>query len=300
MNTPPLKAIQYFCAAARHLSFKDAAEQLAVTPGAVSQQIKVLEAWFGVKLFKRGTRSISLTAYGNAYYKRIEPLLQELIGVSHSMKQYSPSAPLKIALPPLFSLLWLSPRLPDFLNRHPDISLRSLASRLPADLTEDGPELAVRYMAEPVPELSCIELARLELTPVCSENYLAQHPAIIDGDYSGCTLIHDILHPEWHQFYDRMSLDPIDLRTLHFDQTQMALDAVKQDLGIALFDQLVLAQVVNAEQLVPLASQPIPAHRNLYLVHRRERPLSNQAEAFTHWLCNQFEPNCTQLTQPQK
>ncbi|MBY4677008.1 LysR substrate-binding domain-containing protein [Marinobacterium arenosum] len=285
MDMPPLKAVQYFCIAAQCLSFKQAAERLSVTPGAISQQIRTLEAWLGVQLFERGTRSIALTALGNSYFKRISPMMQELVGVTHSMKQLSRVRTVKLALPPAFGVRWFSPRLPGLLAAQPELDLRTHASSLPVKLGRDSFELAIRYLVAPDPKLECVPLQKLWLTPVCSPDYqqrMQSEPA------QRHTLIHDILHPDWHLFYDLLQIDPRQCRTLHFDQCLMALDAIEQGLGIALCDQLLVADALAAGKLVRLLDQPQPAQRRLYLVHSRETPLSRPAAELKQWLLAQF------------
>lgn len=299
IKAPPLKAIQYFCVAAQYLSFKDAANQLSVTPGAVSQQVRVLEVWLGGRLFERGTRSVALTTLGQTYFNRVNPLMQEVIGVTHSVQQLTYSRPLKLATTQSFAARWLGPHLGEFLQQGEAVSndslsrnnfsnnktdLRIVSSSQIEELADDGSELAIRYLPRPDPTLSCHLLKELQLRPVCSPEYLQRFPNIAQGDLSGCTLVHDILHPDWHQFYKLFELDHRPLSALHFDHAQLALDAAERSLGIALSDQLLSEQSFAAGRLVAFSDFVVPAHRHLYLVHSNKVPLSDAAERLKTWL----------------
>ncbi|MBB1488604.1 LysR substrate-binding domain-containing protein [Oceanospirillum sediminis] len=284
MQSPPLKAIQYFCIAAQHMSFKEAARQLSVTPGAVSQQVRILESWLGGSLFNRGTRMISLTPLGSTYFNRVNPLLQELIGVTHSMQMLSFSRSLKLSLTQSFSALWLNSNLKEFIQQHPLIDLRIHTSSYLINFADDGSELAIRYLAAPDPSLSCYLLQSLRLFPVCSMDYLEQFPGIRQGDFSDCTLIHDILHPDWHRFYPEMQLDNFNLRALHFDQAQLALSCAENGLGITLADQILARDALAKQRLVRVGTHSLPAHRHLYLAYSARAPLSPQAELLKNWL----------------
>ncbi|WP_051227320.1 LysR substrate-binding domain-containing protein [Oceanospirillum beijerinckii] len=324
IKAPPLKAIQYFCVAAQHLSFKEAANQLSVTPGAVSQQVRVLEAWLGGRLFERATRSITLTTLGQTYFNRVNPLMQETIGVTHSVQQLTYSRTLKLATTQSFAARWLGAHLKEFLQQDSDqigagdfgkqavgkkdldgidaekkvaspsqqpstqnqrkMDLRIVSSSHIEDLADDGSELAIRYLPQPDPTLSCHRLKELELRPVCSPEYLERFPGVLHGDLTGCTLVHDILHPDWHRFYPLFKMDHRLLSALHFDHAQLALDAAERSLGIALADQLLAEQSLDSGHLISFSRFMIPAHRHLYLVHSNRVPLSEPAERIKRWL----------------
>lgn len=288
MNTPPLKAILYFCTAARTLSLKAAAEQLAVTPGAVSQQIKVLEEWLGSPVFERGTRQITLTTLGNSYFKRIDPPLSELMGVSRSVQRLSQSRTLQLAVPPVIATRLIGPLLPDFFALYPNTDLRIQASSLVTDLAKDGTGIALRYLHTPDPDMDCTLLAKLTIAPTCSPDYLTRHPQMAAGNLHGCTLIHELLHPEWHRFSGLVKMDKRPGQALHFDHTHLAIQSAVQGLGIALLDTYLIQEELTQQQLVRLSEVEIPAHRHLYLVHSKELPLSPTAQAFKQWLLEQL------------
>ncbi|EPC03084.1 hypothetical protein L861_22505 [Litchfieldella anticariensis FP35 = DSM 16096] len=288
MSQPPLKAIQCFCLAAQHLSFKKAAEEIAVTSGAISQQIKGLENWLGMTLFERRARSIMLTEAGNAYYRRIAPLMDELVGVSYSMQQVDRLKVVRLSLPPAFALLFLGPALPAFRAHHPDIELQLHASPMLHALEEAGNDLAIRYLPQADDQLDCTLLVRLEIFPVCSPAYLAAHPDLAHGCLHGTTLINDILHQDWHRLTQTYNLALADTQRLHVDQAMLAQQSAENGLGIALGDSLLSRQALESGRLVVPFEARLPARRHLYLAHARKPLLSPAACTVKRWLVETF------------
>ncbi len=289
MSQPPLKAIQCFCLAAQHLSFKKAADEASVTAGAISQQIKILENWLGLVLFERRARSIALTEAGNAYYRRMAPLMDELVGVSQSMQQVDRLRVVRLALPPAFALMRLGPALPAFCSQHPDIELRLSASPLLYSLQEVGNDLAIRYLPQADERYDTTLLARLTVLPLCSPIYLADHPALAEGKLHGVTLIHDILHQDWYRLAQRYGLALGGTRHLHVDQALLTHQAAESDLGIALGDSLLSREALEQGRLVIPFEASLPARRHLFLVHSRRLPLSPAAGIVKRWLLDTFQ-----------
>lgn len=288
MNLLPMKAMQYFCVAARTLSFKDAAQQLSVTPGAVSQQIKALELWLGFQLFERETRALRLTPAGNTYYKRVTPHIQELLGISHSMRHGSATRPLYIALPPSFEVVCFAPRLKRLMELFPKLELRTKTSQLPVTLKDDGTEIAIRYLPTPDPELNCTKLASLHLQPLCSPEFLQQNPQILTGSFEGVTLIHNILHPDWHLFYLPLGINPATVRNFHCEQSLTAIDVARAGGGITLVDNVMGHAFIESGQLVRFCDYNVKASRDLYLVHSKHTHLSRQVCEVKEWLIESF------------
>lgn len=278
MAQPPLRAVHGFCLTAQHLSIKRAAEELAVTPGAVSQQIRILEAWLGFSLFERRARSIALTEWGYSYYRRMAPLMEELVGVSQSMRQHDRLKAVHLSAPPGFALRCLGPRLDDFRQQHPDIELHLNASAKLQTLPDSGQHLAIRYLPAEDYRLSCTPLASLTLTPVCSFNYRERFPCLEGSAWQGVTLIHDQLHQDWQHWLQRAGVSHNQTRHLHVDQATLSLQAAENGLGIALSDNLLTRDAIDAGDLVIANATQFPAFRRLYLVHPRSTPLSTAAD----------------------
>lgn len=288
MSQPPLKALHYFCVAARHLSFKVAADELFVTPGAISQQVKYLESWLGIPLFVRNARQVALTEAGSTFYRRVWPLMSELLGVSLSMQRINRSRTVRITLPPAFAMIRFGPQLAHFRRNHPDIELQLHASSLLSSLDGADHDLAIRYLPEADLQYDCTQLATLEVMAACSPNYLEQYPGLTANDLTGCTLIHDHLHQDWQRLISHADLKAGHVENLYFDHATLAQQAAESDLGVWLTDRMLSGPRLDDGRLVPLFGITIPARRHLFLVHNRNSALSASATAAKHWILRQF------------
>src|SRR3974390_880130 len=141
---PPLNALRAFEAAARHLSLTRAAQELNVTPGALSHQIRGLETYLGLTLFERGVRSIALTAAGRQLFPGLQAGFVHMRDALASLNQMNGARVLVISTPPGFTSKWLAPRLYRFSNAHPDIDVRVSSSIKHANFSTDGVDAAVR------------------------------------------------------------------------------------------------------------------------------------------------------------
>lgn len=288
MSQPPLKALHYFCSAARHASFKRAADELAITPGAVSQQIKYLERWLGLHLFVRNARQVELTEAGSTFYRRINPLLVELLDVSLSMQHINRSRTVRITLPPSFAMICFGPQLAEFRRDHPDIELQVHASSMLSPLDGSDHDLAIRFLPEADPRLDCTCLARLEVFAACSPAYLQRYPGLCDGDLDDCTLIQDHLHQDWRRIVERAGLRGRPRDQLSFDQATLSQQAALGGLGIWLTDRILSGPSLASGQLTALFETSLPARRHLFLAHSRNASLSSAVTAVKQWLLMRF------------
>jgi len=189
VRLPPLNALRAFAAAARHLSFTRAAEDLHVTQAAVSHQIKTLEDTLGVPLFRRGTRSIHLTEAGQRYAHRVREAFQILQQATEALQDQNEAGRLTVSTMTSFAARWLIPRLGDFLSAHPEIELRLETSPIPVDLLAGEADVAVRLGPGPYEDLHAEVLLRDEVFPVCAPSLLTgPHPLNKPED-----LVHHVL-----------------------------------------------------------------------------------------------------------
>lgn len=303
MDTAPIKAIHYFCVAARHMSFKAAAEELSITPGAVSQQVRILERWLGGALFERGTRVIRLTRLGEDYFKRVDHQLNELLGVSHSISRQSGRRQVKLALPPGFAQQCFAPRLAAFFRRYPQLELQTNVSVLPEALSGENNELAVRHLSTPTAGLVCEKLQDVCLMPVCSAEYLASHPRLqaklqqaAEREYSAepvtasadCCLIYNQQQPDWHKVYPLLRINPDLERAYHCNTSVNVLDAVRHHVGIGLLENALIDREIASGELTGLLTEPLPASRHMYVVHSDKVLLSDEALTVKEWLLETF------------
>ena len=295
MEAAPIKAIHYFCVAARHMSFKAAAEELSITPGAVSQQVKILEDWLGAALFERGTRVIRLTRMGEDYFKRVDHQLNELLGVSHSISRQSRRRQVKLALPPGFAQQCFAPRLAAFFQRYPQLELQTNVSVLPEAFSGENNELAVRHLNTPSQGLVCEKLQDISVMPVCSAEYLNQHPGLADGwlqsDAAACCLIYNQQQPDWHKVYPLLGINPDKMRAYYCNISASALDAVRCHVGIGLLETSLLEDLLASGELVGLLPEALLASRHMYVVHSDKVMLSDEALITKQWLIDTFGQN---------
>ena len=193
---PPLSSLRSFEAVARQLSFSKAAAELHVTPGAVSQQIRTLEARLGTKLFERTKRSVALTEAATRLLPDVQAGLEMLSRAIGGRSACSGERSLTISAAPSFASKWLLPRLASFYEAYPDIELRVLATVALADFKGDGVDLAIRLGRGSYPGLEAEPLFAEALTPLCSPALLKRKGALKQpDDLRKYRLIHDTSIP---------------------------------------------------------------------------------------------------------
>src|SRR5258708_21731273 len=175
---PPLNALRAFEAAARHLSLTKAAQELNVSPGAVSHQIRALEALLGIELFERRVRAIALTPAAKMLYPGLQNGFLEIEEAVESVRHVANERVLVVSTPPGLTAKWLAARLYRFASGHPVIEVRISSSLANANFTTDGVDVAVRHLAVRPgndPALLIERLVELSLVPVCSPRLYEQH-----------------------------------------------------------------------------------------------------------------------------
>ena len=298
---PPLNALRAFEAAGRHLSFTKAAAELNVTPAAVSHQIRALEAWLGVPLFRRMTRALRLTEAGRAALPELSHGFDSLLQAVETMRAHGDSGVLTISVSPSFGAMWLVPRLEGFRRLHPDIEIRIDGTDRLADLTRQDADVAIRYGPGGYPDLQVDRLFGQANTPVCS-------PALRDGtpplkrpeDLRHHTLLHiDWKDAEaswrmWLLAAGRRDIDPT--RGPRFTQESMAVEAARNGQGVALVGDMLVADELAAGRLVrpfdPDLSTPLTFA--YYLVSAKERAAQPKIAAFRDWLLTEARTSRTE------
>ncbi|SDN41977.1 LysR family transcriptional regulator, glycine cleavage system transcriptional activator [Ensifer sp. YR511] len=170
-HLPSLRAIQTFEAAARHLSFTQAADELHVTPGAISRQIRALEDLFGQPLFERIHRGVNLTSFGIKYFNGISHHFSELRKLTEATIPQETSASLHILCSQTFAIRWLMPRLPDFHRRYPQFDVTLTTSSKPLDFATCNADVAIRLGQGDWKDTISYPLVTMPLMPVCSPSY---------------------------------------------------------------------------------------------------------------------------------
>ncbi|WP_142848331.1 transcriptional regulator GcvA [Telmatospirillum sp. J64-1] len=241
---PPLNALRIFESAGRHESFAKAAEELHLTPSAISHQIRTLEEHLGVALFQRGRRGLTLTEAGRAYLRTVRSAFQQIAEATLKLQGESEIETLTLGAVTSFANVWLAPRLGSFVKSHPSIDLRVTSQVRPADF-DHGLDAAILYGAGDWPALQADELLRVSIAPLCSPALLkGEHPLEKPEDLRFHTLIHnDNKLLSWSAWLQANGVDGVaSHRGPRFDRSTLALDAAAQGLGVALDDTDLLAR----------------------------------------------------------
>lgn len=284
---PPLAALRAFESAARHLSFKKAAEELHVTPAAVSLQIKTLESYLGVSLFLRLTRALELTSHGEAMLPKVREGFDCLAAAVEVTRRRCGSI-LAVTAPPSFAARWLLPRLPRFSAAHPDVDVRLSSSPTTVDrrgvstvLDEamvdprDGNSgMAIRYGTGNYPGYRVELIFTADCVPVCSPALLRDGTALTTpDDLRHCTLIHDETiddeerRPNWSEWLKLAGVSGIDGRKgPHFSNAVLAVEAALEGQGVALALRPLVEADVAAGRLVMPFDISVPSPYAYFLV----------------------------------
>lgn len=281
---PPLSSMRLFEAAGRHLSFKSAAEDLNITPSAISHGVQALEEWLGVELFIRGNRSLTLTEAGEAYLPRVQAALDMLARATEAVPGRKPTGRVAVSVPPTFGMRWLLPRLQRFNERHPSIEVTVDTSHRRVEFSRDGIDIAIRMGTGEWPGLLSTCLVREKLVPVCSPRLAARiHSA---ADLHKTALLHVTRASEdWAAWGALAGVDvAYTSGGLRFDTIQMALEAAVNGLGVALGRLPLIEQDLEAKRLVQVLGPPRFCSTGYWLVMQRETILRPEVTAFRNWI----------------
>lgn len=197
MRLPPLIAVRFFEATARHASVRRAAEELHVTPGAVSQQVRKLEAFLGCALFERQPRGLALTAAGRDYQAACAEGLAVIGHATSRIASTNRRHAVLVSCTPGFAVQWLVPRLHGFLELHPDMDVHVGSTNRAVDLAAEGVHFAVRHGQGVYPGLKSEVLVADDLVPVCSPRLLAPRKTARVADITSTRLLHDEHRGDW-------------------------------------------------------------------------------------------------------
>ncbi len=288
--------LQVFACAARHLSFTRCAEELHVTPGAISQQMRQLEERLGFALFHRVARGLELTAEGqrlaivaNEVHSRIDDELRLL----HSGRI---GGVFKLRCIPSFLSKWLMPRLPQLERAFPDIQLRIIAEDSSGSLRDDDFDLAIDLNDGSYPGLMTTSLLEEELFPVCSPALQAGKPPLdTPSQLVHYPLLHDITawrgsyeYAEWEFYLNAIGAAGIDVRRGHtFNRNHLTIEAAIMGMGVAIARKALITNELEEGSLIIPFGHPIAARKKYVLVYR-EGALQTPARRAVHdWLVEQ-------------
>lgn len=283
---PPLNAVRTFEAAARHVSFTHAAEELLVTHGAVSRQVALLEEWFGVKLFRRAPSQLSLTPAGQVYFREVTAILDRLALASMDMQQHLAPAVLRVNAPPTFTMRWLLGRISTFQRKRPDVELRLTTSLGQVNAKDLSSDIAIRGEQPAMPGWQSIHFMTELIAPVCHSDLLERGQLKTPDDLIKHTLITYLTEPyDWRQWLLSAGGEMSSNQTmLRFEQMYFALQATQERMGVGLYPLfLVIDDLVENKLCLPFG--PLGLRKRSYSALFRDDVKDwNAISDFCAWL----------------
>ncbi len=293
-HIPGLQSLKAFDAAARHLSFTKAAQELNVTPAAVSHQIKELEEATGVSLFQRTSRHMQLTRHGELLRPAVADALEGLTRALQRIRQSENPTQVRVTASPSIAAKWLVPRIDRFLDSVPGADVRIDVSSSVLDFDRDDVDVAIRFGDGNYPGLEVDKLFHDVLFPVCSPAVLTRRKPIREPrDLLQHTLIHleyeaqGAVWPNWRMWMLAAGVkDFNDTRGLHFSQTSLAIQAAIDGHGVALGDSTLVGDDLASGRLVKPFELSLrsPAQFAYHLITRRDTSGRPMTRAFRNWI----------------
>ena len=295
-NFPPLNSLRAFEATARHLSFQNAAEELSVTPGAISQQIKKLEDILQTPLFHRNNRAVTLTKAGRVLQPDLSRGFESLDDAVQQLKQSAEHQHITVSMTPSFAAKWLVPRLEKWTAQQPNVDVRISASLGLANFGPDGVDLGVRFGSGNYDGLTSALLLKESFVVVCS-------PIFIDGSTQIKTLedLHDhtLIHvsgpqgtpgTDWQEWLKSAGVDGIDTsRGLVFDDTAVAILAAIGGQGVLLSRRALVEDDIAAGRLALPFDLDLPLEFAWRIVAPEGKLKRPEVNAFRDWLLSEAQ-----------
>ena len=292
-HVPSPKALLAFEAAARHLSFTNAAEELHVTQVAVSYQVRKVEDALGVQLFERQHRGIALTPAGEWFYRAVSNGMGHIAEAAYQIRRYHGDSAVTVAANNAVSFYWLRPRVTAFQRQHPEVELRVLAGdRDDIELAEHGVDVAIRHGTGQWPGYRAEHLFEEVAFPVCAPSYAERHGPFNDPrDLLEATLLQlDPLSPDWvtwHKWFLAQGVDvpkdevPV---AINFNSYPILLEAAIEAQGVALGGGFIIDPLLEDRKLIRLDETDHRTGSSYYLVTPDDVVQSESVRAFCAWL----------------
>lgn len=291
MRLPSLKFLKTFQVAATRQSFKAAAEELCITPSAVSHQIRGLEEQLGVPLFERGPSSLTLTEAGMSYLQHMETVFSRLEAVTEQLRIRYGRAVVRLHIPPFFATEMLLPRLPSFLEVRPDtdIHINTVAAPLQSHPPDADLSIVVGTAPEEGRDLDCHKLFSQSFVPACSPSLLQRQPIDSVQDLNQHTLIiHEARRDGWQRWAQSLGIDLRPKKIVRFDSMNTAAEAAEHGVGVALVSTRLGNERFAQGTLVKLFDRELSTGESYFLILRREDAVRPDIKALTQWLIEEF------------
>jgi len=287
----PLNALRVFDAAARHLSFTKAADELAVTPAAVGQHIRALEDLLGVILFKRLGRNLALTPEAERALPPLRDGFLKFEEAVRTLQAAQTSKSLTISVPPSFAAKWLVPRIERFVEAHSDMQVRIFAAMQLVDFNQENIDLAIRFGRGDYPDLVSEKLLDEHVFPACAPSLLERYAINSAADLVNLPLIHDESAdvddgcPNWAMWLKAAGVDhPDPERGIHFNQSSLAIEAATAGKGVVLAKAAIAAADIDAGRLVRLFDHAHAVEFGYHLVAPEPQWRQKKVQTFINWV----------------
>ncbi|AXA68785.1 MULTISPECIES: LysR substrate-binding domain-containing protein [Pseudomonas] len=299
LNAQTQAWLQVFVCAARHLSFTRCAEELHVTPGAISQQMRQLEERLGFKLFHRVARGLELTAEG----QRLATTLNQAYGlIDAELRRLNAGqfgGVVRLRSIPSFLGKWLTPRLPRLQARFPDLQLRLVAEDSSWSLREGEFDLAIDLNDGSYPGLASTPLMDEEIFPVCAPSLLVGRPPLErPEDLEFYPLLHDITawrgsyeYAEWEFYLASIGAPALDVRRGHtFNRNHLTIEAAIAGMGVAIARRaLITDELARGVLVVPPFGRSVPAQKRYMLLYAQGALADPRLRALHDWLVQEVD-----------
>ncbi len=291
---PPLNALKAAEAAGRLMSFTRAADELHVTPGAISRQVKLLEDFLGVPLFERGNRELRLAEDGRAYLRALTETFERLENATRRFLHTRRARPLHIHCSMTFTLRWLVPRLTSFHASHPmrEIRLTTAVVPITSQLGTGDVDVMIELGDGDWPDLVCHRLADSELVPVCSPKTAAafSRPRRPE-ELLKHTLLHSLARPDdWASWLRAAGVDYADTAgSLRFESSSLAYQAAIEGMGIAIAQRCLIQDDLKARRLVTPFDFTYKDGQGYYMVYLPVSAHESRLVEFREWIINPAE-----------
>ena len=290
-HLPSLAALRVFEAAARHLSFTNAAAELCVTTSAVSRQIRALEDELGRPLFERHPRGLALTKDGAVYLAQVAEALRRLDDASAAFRGAGARRTLRLSVLASFAGNWLVPRLPAFERAHPDVDVAMEATTRYADFARDPVDLAIRFGTGPWDGVESEPLFPLEFYPVCRPELVDGDPPLrTPADLARHTWLEEVHVPQawplWLVAAGVAGIEPVRRHT--YDHAQLMIDAAMAGQGVALTSDVIAERQLRERRLVKPFAITATAPWTYHLVMRPDGRADPAIAAFRDWILGEM------------
>jgi len=298
---PSTTALISFEAAARHESFTKAAQELSLTQGAICRQIASLEEFLGVELFRRSRRGVKLTEAGLSYSRRVATQLDAVERDTLSVMGQQGANVIELAVVPTFGTQWLLPRLKDFQQRHPEVTVNLTNRTRPFLFADTDFDAAIYFGDADWPGTESHRLMGENPMPVCSPSLLGDQRSLSATRIAELPLLQQTTRPHaWRQWFDAQELNvPRDMTGPRYELFSMLAQAAMHEMGVALIPPFLIQRELEERRLVIANPNALSSIKAYYLMIPERKVESASLRAFRDWLVNQAQGYSLLASRPQ-